>query len=314
MNRKLLILFTLLGLSATFMPWVYIPKSDQSLYGYLGDGLVTGFLFILAFILVLFQSKSSSLKPWVKNSLIAIFGIILLIGLVKIYNFNFNKDTSGEINFMISNALIGMRLGIGVYVMALASAGSLFLTSLDSGASLKSTVFSKRLVFLSFGTITTLIIFWGLSQFSREENDESMETTLRQDFKEMQYAFQTNDLDKFITYIHPVTVKPLGEENFKSAIQGARKYLDAQSVSIKAVFVDSIIHTEKNLNNIQTIVLNRIVFDRPTGDSTAFQRTLCVSEDGGKKWYYFNTTGQSFQDIKNGFPYINEALATYIPN
>lgn len=312
--RIAFILFCLLGIATTFMPWVYIPKTDTNIYGYIGDGIITGFLFLVALIIFLFQKNKSSLSKSAKYSIISMISIILLISLVKIYNFYFNRDYSGEINFMISNALVGMRIGIGVYLMALTSLVLLILIGLLSGVTVNSPTFKRRLMPIGVGTVAAIVIFWGLKNFPSSESNEAMETTMRNDFSEMQLAFQTNDLDKFMTYMHPVTVKPLGEENFKSAIQGARKYLDMQGVSIKSVSMDSIIHTEKNLNNIQTIVLNRIVFDRPSGDSTAFQRTLCVSENGGKRWYYFNTTGQSFQDIKNGFPYINEALANYIPN
>lgn len=312
--RIAFILFCLLGIATTFMPWLHIPKSDTDVYGYIGDGIITGFLFFLSMIIYLFQKNKASISKSAKYSIIIMLSIILLISLLKIYDFNFNKDTTGEINFMVSNALAGMKLGIGVYLMAVVSAVLLILISLVAGGEMNSTTIKRRLVPIGIGTIAAILIFWGLKNFPTSESNEAIETTMRKDFSEMQLAFQTNDLDKFMTYMHPVTVKPLGEENFKSAIQGAKKYLDMQGVSIKSVTVDSIIHTEKNLNDIQSIVLNRIVFNRPTGDSTAFQRTLCVSEDGGKRWYYFNTTGQSFQDIKNGFPYINEALKDYIPN
>ena len=53
-QRILLVIFSILGIAAAFLPWLYFPKTDDTLYGYRVDGIVTGFLFFLILVTVLF--------------------------------------------------------------------------------------------------------------------------------------------------------------------------------------------------------------------------------------------------------------------
>jgi len=296
------------------MPWIYIPKGDVSIYGYIGDGLITAFLFLIAIVILLFQKSKSSFSKKVGLSLLSIYTLLFLIAFLKIYNFNFNKNNYGEINFLVSTVMAGTKQGIGIYVLFLSSLVSFIITAF--GFSSKIQALSGNLSFKKMAiTLVSLgFILWIYFQFFNQPSLDKTETALKKDFQEMYLAFQTNDFDKFITYIHPLIMEPVGTDNYKTVIKVAREYLSSQSISIKAAEIDTVLFTHNSLNNIQSIVKGKVVFTTPRGDSTVIQRTLCISENRGKKWYYFNTTDKSFKEVRDNFPYLHEDLSGYFFN
>ena len=77
--RYILMLFSALGISATFMPWLHYPKNDVIFYGYLADGILTGFFFTTCLIYLLVTRKKEHLNKII-ISMMGIFGFILAYG------------------------------------------------------------------------------------------------------------------------------------------------------------------------------------------------------------------------------------------
>jgi hypothetical protein len=293
------------------MPWLHFPKANMNAYGYIGDGIITSFLFAVALTVFLVQKNQFNFSKRVKITLVSIFSILTLIFTHKIYKVNFRKDNYEEINFLLSTAMAGMRLGSGVYLAAIVSFVLLIIVLTVSSGENESTLMKYSLTkILSVVTIMSCIIlailFWPFSS-----KDQNVKLRMQNEFKEMQLAFQLNDFDKFTQYIHPLMLKPLGNENYKNAIRGAKAYLDSKNISIKSVLVDSILHTEKKFNNIQSIIANRVIYATMNGDSSTAQRTLCVSENGGNSWYYYNLNNQRYNDVQKVYPEINANLKNY---
>ncbi len=296
------------------MPWIYIPKGDVSIYGYIGDGLITSFLFLIALVILLFQKSKSSFSKKVGLSLLSIYTLLFLIAFYKIYNFNFNKNNYSEINFLVSTVMAGTKQGIGIYVLFFSSLISIMITAFGFSSKIQALKGNLSFKKMTITLISLVFILWIYCQFFYQPSLDKTETALKRDFQEMYLAFQMNDFDKFITYIHPLIMEPVGTDNYKNVIKAAREYLTSQNISIKAAEIDTVLFTHNFLNNIQSIVKGNVVFTTPRGDSTVLQRTICISEDNGKKWYYFNTTDKSFEEIKKNFPYLHEDLSEYIQN
>ncbi|MBK9744740.1 MAG: hypothetical protein IPO94_18170 [Saprospiraceae bacterium] len=74
--KHLMIIFAVLGITATFMPWLHYPKGDAVFYGYIGDGLVTGLVFFIWLVYLLFTIKQNTAAK-IPNILIGLSGFFL---------------------------------------------------------------------------------------------------------------------------------------------------------------------------------------------------------------------------------------------
>jgi hypothetical protein len=309
--RVLLIVLSIIGMSATFMPWIYIPTGDVSIYGYIADGIITGLLFFTALLIVFFQKNKSAFTKASNISLIFIYFFLSFVSLRKIYNFEYNSDNYDEINFLISTALAGTKLGIGVYVLAISSVISLLLTILQYNRATLSSSSKSSITKIAASFLAGMIFLWAFFQITSGQNKDGIETSLKKGFQEMNLAFQTNEIDKFVTYLPPVTFEPMGLNNYTNTIKVARDYMNHLNIGLKSATIDEILHTHQSGKDIQSIAMSKVVFDTPRGDSISVQKTLCISEDKGKNWYYLNVSGKSHKEIKLSFPYLEESLFNY---
>ncbi len=59
--RLIFIFLSIIGIGSTFMPWLYYPKANAVLYGYLSDGIITGFLYLLILIFAIYTYRKKIL-------------------------------------------------------------------------------------------------------------------------------------------------------------------------------------------------------------------------------------------------------------
>ncbi|MDA9263396.1 hypothetical protein OAD00_03715 [Saprospiraceae bacterium] len=80
--KNLIVLFAILGISSTFMPWVHYPNVDISLYGYQGDGILTGVIFSFIFLYVVFSFKKKNFSKLISFIL---GGLGLLMAIISFF-------------------------------------------------------------------------------------------------------------------------------------------------------------------------------------------------------------------------------------
>lgn len=306
--------FAAIGIIATFLPWVYYPKGNTNLYGYVGDGLITGFLFVLVTVFSLYELyKKRDLQL---NKIISgIIGLLMLILAVNnIFEIEYQKSNFETENPFIGAAFAGFTQGIGLYVLGIGGLG-VFLFSLFGYLkcrSNKETTQSKKLNIVIPLSIIVLVI--GI--FLRDKiftgsapSEEALSAIFKKDVEAMGHCLITGDYDCFINYNHPMIVQSYGsKEKMKNLLdQMIRGYKDYQGQYKNIAFIN-VNQIEKNGRNIQAVVNQEVTLDKAGEQVKQEQMVLAVSEDNGSTWHYINLSGMDKEKLSQFYPDLNKKL------
>jgi hypothetical protein len=319
--RVLLIIFSLLGISATFMPWLHYPKAGGVFYGYMVDGVLTGFLFliILVFSLVVYRKQRF---PTIASIIFGLLGLLLAF-----WSYDNIRDMEAEkINFTTNDPVIsavsaGFHQGIGMYVFGIAGLGVLLTllfgwllqrTRKSKTEGSEKALNRKMLIYVGAVVLIGAIIFsvfkWGLPE-NNTLSKEELEKTFTRDIKIMGTALINRDYNKFIKYNHPIMIQSYGgRSHLYEILDVTRNELDMAGTEIKEVRFDKILDLQKSGNDIQAVLLQTLTLTQNNQEQVQIQKMLAVSEDGGANWYYINIEGKTKDEIKQEFPALNEKL------
>ena len=310
------LLISIVGTIATFLPWVYYPKGDTNLYGYVGDGIVTGFVFLIigifSIVEIVKQKNITSLK--IINALLSLWMMILAISnIMEIEKEKTNFETD---NPFIGAAFAGFTQGSGLYVLGLSGLGVLIfsLIGLYIGDKNSEATYDKKLkIYLPVSILLVLLIAFlvnrqGLS-FKSAPNEEQMHDIFQRDVEKMGACLINRDYECFVNYNHPMIVQSYGsKEKMKELVNGAmHTYRDMGGEYKKIKFVD-IQQIEHKGQNIQAIINQDVTILKNNEDVVERQRLLGVSVDIGATWYYINLNGMTKEKISDFYPAFNPNL------
>jgi hypothetical protein len=300
------------------MPWVTYPKVESSLYGYVGDGYVTAFLFSLAgisFVLSYFI-KRISLFSTVFSLIVSI--LLCLIFYSKHSDFLVQKAEYIPENALIAAATAGYKLDYGFYLFG-ASAIALLFISIVMLAQLKifksDHVKNKR---LNVGaSIISILVFVAAFIFSGNylrlapdlSDKERYYEVLSIELEQMGKALINEDFVAFSRYNHPVMVESLGgKERLIDLLRANARQFRETNTAIKSVKLKEILDIRSGRNSIQILLTQEVVFQKDDELVEDIQKTIAISEDNGNKWYFINIEGKSKEEVSTFFPALNPDL------
>ena len=317
-----LIFFSVLGISATFMPWLHYPKGNGVIYGYLVDGIVTGFVFFLILLYSLLTLK--------KRHFNSIFSFIIagLGFLMAVASYSYILELEAEkLNFKTENPMIaiataGFHQGIGIYIFGIAGLGvflTILLHYLFKVFNTKSTIsnqFSNNAnIVIKYGTYLVIIILIASMFFALFKNknqnitQDSVRTEITKEISGMGKALANGDYNSFIDYNHPVMIQSYGgREKAISLIQAAMDELKSSGTTIRDVSLADIYDIKYEADNIQAIITQQVIFDENGKDKKEIQKMIAVSEDGGANWHFININGKTKAEMFKFFPVLNPNL------
>lgn len=310
----LTLLFAAIGTVATFLPWVHYPKGNANLYGYAGDGLITGFLFFVVTILSLFEiiKKKDFSAIKIASGIIGLLMLILAVN--NIFEIEHQKTNFETDNPFIGAAFAGFTQGTGLYVLGIAGLG-VFLFNLfgflGHRANQESTQNKKLSIYIPLGIIVLVAgIFIGNRLLTGSApSADRMSAIFKKDVEAMGQCLITEDYDCFIRYNHPMIVQSYGsKEKMKDLLsQMMRGYKEYQGQYKKIAFVD-VGQIESAGRNIQAVINQEVTLDKHGEQVTEHQKVLAVSEDNGTTWHYINLTGTDKEKISRFYPELNKKL------
>jgi|GEM_PF-5529449 len=318
--KNLIVLFAILGISSTFMPWLHYPKVNISLYGYQGDGILTGAIFSFIFLYVVFSFKKKNFSKLISFILGGLGLLMAIISYFKISKLNADKLDFSEENPILALGTAGFHQGIGLYVLGIAgfSIFCLFIIERIIPSSKKNyspeiNAISKKPklkfilpIVLLFGILATFLI--RKNNFS-EYSKENFESTFKHDINKMGQALIMEDYETFIDINHTTLVQSVGgRDQLIKVLKLSKKQLQETGTSIKRIEFKRMLDVETNGSNIQAVLLGTTYMDKNGEPFKEDQRLLAVSENGGINWTYINLSDKTKAEIREYFPYLNMNL------
>ncbi len=320
--RRLLILLSVLGISSTFMPWLHYPKPNITVYGYLSDGIVTGFLFFLIFIFSVYNFKKIRLN-YIGSGLVAIIGLWMGVeAYKKIIEIEAEKLNFSSDNPIISLSTAGFNQGIGIYVMGLA--GICIFTTIVIGLlfqffnsdvtpklEINTNIKRKELITLisSFGLIAICTHFFVFGKIQSRPDDDELKKSISESIAQMGKAILNENYDEFIKFNHPIMIQTYGgKQRTKDLLSATLTELKKSGYKVKSAELNQVYDVKYKQNSIQAIINQVLTLDSMSIDRTQIQKMIAISDNNGKSWSFINIDGKTKEEITALFPLINPDL------
>ncbi len=316
-GRIILMLASLVGMCSTFMPWLHYPSSGMKLYGYVGDGVLTGFVFFTLFILAFFLNKYQkfiSIYSLIAGALIFCLGFYNLSE-IRDQQLNFKSDNIG-----ITMASAGFYEGVGIYFNMFGGLG-LFISGLillmqKKSNSIKPTENKAFLKYAphAFGSLVLLVsLFYFLPQRFNVFNSEvpkDLESIIYNDINSMVKALENNDFKTYNKYVHPVLAQSMGGEKLlKEFFEGTYSTFREDKISIKNIAVEKLLDVKTRSSDKQALFIQKVTFSQNGKEFVESQKTLAINDQKSKNWKYITLgNNKKISEIKKMFPAINEQL------
>ena len=322
--RLLVLLFALLGIGATFMPWMHYPKGDGIIYGYSVDGVVTGFLFFLVFIYSLFTLRKKRLR-WVPAIIAGILGILLAwLSYASIQSIEAEKITFHTTDPLIASVSAGFYQGIGIYMYGIAGLGvflsillSLFLQYRYPPVAAKNSsnpeLSRTYAILYSAGVLVVVIVLgWLYIQPVNplvKTDTEQWEPRFEEDIQQMGQALAKGDYEAFMAFNHPMLIQNYGgEEEFRYILENALMEFLQTGYRINGTKFLDVRDIESSGNQLQAVITQELSMQQNGVDTVILQSMLAVSENRGESWYYMDINGKTKDEIQRFFPSLLEDI------
>jgi hypothetical protein len=301
------------------MPWIHYPKSGMKLYGYVGDGILTGLIFLSILLLSFFSQKFY--KTLTYSSLF--FGsLIFVLGFYNLNEIRYEQANFTSDNIGITLASAGFHEGLGMYFnmfggLGLLVGGLMMLigkTKVPSNSQPSSR--KKLLLYLPYGLgllciIGTLLYFLPqLFNFSSHKVPDNLKSIIDNDINIMVKALENNDFSTYSKLVHPVLAQSMGgEKMLRDFFEGTHKTFIEDKIKIKKITVDKIIDVKTRIQDKQALFVQKVTFSQNGIEFEESQKTLAINDNSSKQWKYITIgNNKSKAEIKKMFPYVNEEL------
>lgn len=315
--RHILILFSVLGISSTFMPWIHYPKMNVAIYGYLVDGILTGLYFLISLIFASYVLYKKKLNTIISLALILVGLFLAYSSIIRLDDLNNEKINFRSDNPLISSGTAGFHEGIGIYVYGIAAAG-LSLT-LILGLILKhfqtDTATLKIKKYLMVGLVCVAVVIGAVALFkimipSDKLSKSSLTPIISGHVRSMGDALKNGNYTLFLDYNHPGIIQSNGgRAKAIEMLQETNKALLENNTKIVSVLLKDVHDIKINGENIQVIITQEVLFDNNGKSINELQKMLAVSDDSGKSWQFININNKTKTEVLEFFPSLNEHLS-----
>jgi len=318
--RILVLLFSALGIGATFMPWLHYPKGNGIVYGYFGDGIITGFLFLVIFIYGLITLRKTQIRWIPAFSILVLTTFLSWLSYSSIQEIEAEKLTFQTKDPIIASVTAGFYQGIGLYVLGIAGLGvflSMLISIIQQFGILRkfeiktgtSKSIRKSNALAASGIVLFVFIagWFYIRPFSIDSKPEPdlLETRFSEDIDQMGKFLSKGDYDSFITFIHPMLVQNYGgREELKYILEKSLVEFRQQGFRIKQTRFGKISDLESKGKTQQAVITQELTLEKNGIDSIVNQKMLALSDDSGENWYYLNIYHQTKNEISKFYPYL----------
>ena len=166
--------------------------------------------------------------------------------------------------------------------------------------------------------ILGLILFFIISVGYAQNNaiaDETLTTQAKEQANLMGQAFIKGDYQTFNRYTYPALVKAMGGTNkIAATLTQTVNDMHAQGMEFVSIAVDNPSKIVKNNGELQCTLQQHTTLKLPKGKGIATSTLIAVSEDGGKHWYFIDTSNKDEATIRKTLPNLSSAIVIPPPH
>lgn len=304
MNLKLLllILISFVGILSAFLPWVYYPIIDKSLYGYLGAGAISSSLFVLYF----FSAYVGCIKQRQLGIIVAMCLSLLICFIAYTAYSGFLKDKADYHveSQAIAKVAAGFEMGIGIWLLIGASI-----------ASLAFVVINFMLLKNTKG-IVALLALCSISSCMDKPLDKQQVSMIKDNVlasvTTMNTHYANNEMTQYIECLHPALVEYLGgKKNLNKYITEINQAISTDGKKMLAISDIDISLIEKNQGHIVVQLSQKYTYLDGSDTLMHSQKLLGVTKNAKDGWRYIDVTmltPQRKEDIQKIIPEIKNFL------
>jgi hypothetical protein len=152
--------------------------------------------------------------------------------------------------------------------------------------------------------LVCLINICALVSFAQNQN-----TVIKTQAMDMANALVKKDFPAFLKYMHPDIIKMAGgKDKVLQRIDTANAMASKLGASIKKIVVGNpgkIIHYK---NQLQVTLPQTSELNSGFGNLTLETTLIAISSDGGKNWYFIDTSIYNVKDVKKAMPELSPEL------
>jgi hypothetical protein len=320
--RILLIVFALFGIASTFMPWLHYPKPNATVYGYLSDGIVTGFLFLIIFIFSIYSYKKGRYN-YIGGGLVALTSLWMgFEAYKKIIDIEAEKLNFSTDDPIVALSTAGFHQGIGIYVMGIA--GMCVFTTIVMGLITQSIISpsteqsslnpnSKRnalvISTVSFVLVALFAYFYISGVNLGKPDSEELKNSISNSVSDMGKAIMNENYEEFVSFNHPIMIQSYGgKQRTKDLLSATLSELKKSGYKVKSASLSEVHDVKYKQKNIQAIISQVLALDSMGTDKTEIQKMIAISENNGETWSFININGKSKAEVSKNFPILNQNL------
>ena len=291
------------------MPWVTYPKSGDSIYGYMGDGIVFAFFFLILAVLLIFTFP----KKGIRKPLIYIGLLISAFCAYSAYR-KFVVFAEGKENFNVENPAIaaataGYYLDYGCYVLAVCSFLVFFLFLF---VLIKNVILSKpKTPILSLSLIAMFLI--SSCDFSSSTTSNNVKELIAENFNIYKESFLLKDYATYIEFQNPTFIESMGGKKILlNYLKTTDIFLHQTNSEIVDIQLENIVEVTVSRGDLQALVIQKVVFEKDETKEVLRQTLMIEHKSNKKKWLFTDITDKNQEDIKFLMPNIDKTILARI--
>lgn len=312
--KSVLIFFSILGIAATFMPWLHYPKSNTIFYGYVADGIITGFMFFIALVLSFFIYRKNHFTPLLTLPLILIGGWMTIVSWNAHRNIKIEQLNNTNNNPIVGILSEGYHLGIGPYMVGV-SGLMLLITSILGYIFQSKQITNKNqktpLTIISVSLISIMVLgyFYFFNPSISSSTENAIKSKISEDLNKMGLAMNNEDYKVLLDYTHDNIIRSVGsKENIINVIKASIAELKSKQTSVEKIALLEIHDIQKSGLQIQTYFTQEVQYNIGGKTQKTIQKIIGDSNDNGNTWKYIQIDNKSREEILKIFPQLNTKL------
>ncbi|MDO3645239.1 hypothetical protein [Mucilaginibacter sp. L3T2-6] len=158
-----------------------------------------------------------------------------------------------------------------------------------------------------------LIIIGGVrvvhSQPGTVTDKSSVYSRVREQANAMGQAFLRGDYDTFAGYLYPVIINSMGgKEQIAATLRKTVSNLKANGASFSNITVDNPSKIIKAHSELQCTLQQHTTIKTRDSKIVTTSTLIAMSENGGKDWFFIDTSNKAEKDIRKALPNLNQAI------